>query len=180
MGHARDDVIEFEWTLSADEPITGFQIMRRDEGNEREQAVHDGLLPAAARRFVDETAEPGGKSYEYTLVALVDSGDQYRSQTVTVHTRRYRYALSQNFPNPFNPTTVIRYELAKPGNIELRIYDVSGALVRVLDAGHKPAGVVEATWDGTNQSGERVATGVYFYRLQTASFVKSRKMVLLK
>jgi flagellar hook assembly protein FlgD len=64
--------------------------------------------------------------------------------------------------------------------MELRIYDVSGALVRVLDAGYKPAGVQEVVWDGTNQSGERVATGVYFYRLQTAAFVKSRKMVLLK
>lgn len=91
------------------------------------------------------------------------------------------YALDQNHPNPFNPTTVIRYDIPPPGtDVTLRIYDVSGRLVRTLvDGPVEPASHVVA-WDGTNEQGGRVASGVYFYRLQTRAFTRTRKMVLLE
>ena len=88
--------------------------------------------------------------------------------------------LHQNHPNPFNPTTVIRYDLAASGIADLRIYDARGALVKVLESAYRPAGRYEIVWDGTNGRGERAASGVYFYRLRTPSFNRTRKMVLLK
>jgi hypothetical protein len=89
-------------------------------------------------------------------------------------------ALHQNHPNPFNPTTIIRYDLATPDFVDLRLYDTRGALVRVLEATHRPAGRYEVGWNGENERGETVASGVYFYRLHTGSFTQTKKLILLK
>ncbi|MDH4038915.1 MAG: T9SS type A sorting domain-containing protein [Candidatus Krumholzibacteria bacterium] len=90
-------------------------------------------------------------------------------------------ALYQNVPNPFNPTTVIRYDVPVSGTpVTIRLYDVAGRLVRTLVDEARPAGVHHVSWDGRNGHGESVATGVYFCRMQAGTFVQTRKMVLLK
>ncbi|HKW13109.1 MAG TPA: FlgD immunoglobulin-like domain containing protein, partial [Candidatus Krumholzibacteria bacterium] len=88
--------------------------------------------------------------------------------------------LDANVPNPFNPSTTIHYEIAKGGRAALRVYDVSGALVRTLvDRSHNP-GDYDAHWDGRNTAGMPVSSGVYFYRLEANGFSGTRRMVLLK
>ncbi len=89
-------------------------------------------------------------------------------------------ALHQNHPNPFNPTTAISYDLVSNTRVSLRVYDVSGRLVKTLVDDIRPAGRQTTTWDGTDNSGNQVSTGVYFYRLNTAGNVFTKKMVLLK
>ena len=94
-------------------------------------------------------------------------------------------ALLQNYPNPFNPETWIPFELAEDARINIEIYDVTGRLVRTLDLGHRPAGYYldrsrAAYWDGRNEYGEGVASGVYFYRFTTGGFSAIRRMVILK
>ena len=94
-------------------------------------------------------------------------------------------ALLANYPNPFNPETWIPYHLSNDADVTLTIYDTKGALVRRLDLGHQRAGYYTdrtkaAYWDGRNESGEAVASGVYFYQLQTDHFSAMRKMVILK
>jgi hypothetical protein len=94
---------------------------------------------------------------------------------------RYANSLGQNYPNPFNPTTTITYSIATPGHVSLKIYNVAGQLVRTLVDETARAGMVhEVTWRGQNDAGSPVASGVYFYRLTAAEYVKTRKMVLLK
>jgi len=88
--------------------------------------------------------------------------------------------LGQNVPNPFNPRTEIRFSLAVDGPASLRIYDVSGHVVKTLAEGSFPAGEQRVVWDGTGESGRPVASGVYFYRLEANSRIQSRRMVLLK
>jgi hypothetical protein len=88
--------------------------------------------------------------------------------------------LEQNMPNPFNPTTTISYRLDVGGAVSLRVYDVSGKLVRVLVDGLRPAGYHEAHWDSRDESGHTVASGVYIYQLEAPGYLESRKMVLLK
>jgi hypothetical protein len=90
-------------------------------------------------------------------------------------------SLAQNYPNPFNPTTEIAFSLRERANVALRVYNVRGQLVATLVDGVLTAGVVhKATWDGQNRAGQSVASGVYFYRLVTKGYTKTRKMVLLK
>ena len=96
-----------------------------------------------------------------------------------------RTALLQNFPNPFNPETWIPYTLADDSEVNVRIYDVEGKLVRNLDIGYQRAGRYISRqnavyWDGRDQLGESVSSGVYFYTLKAAGFSDTRRMVILK
>ncbi len=94
-------------------------------------------------------------------------------------------ALLSNYPNPFNPETWIPYQLAKPADVTLRIYAANGVLVRTLALGHQPAGIYKsrsraAYWDGKNDVGEPVASGIYFYTLTAGDFAATRKMLIMK
>ncbi len=94
-------------------------------------------------------------------------------------------ALLPNFPNPFNPETWIPYHLAKDADVTLHIYAMNGTLVRTLVLGHQAVGMYQsrsraAYWDGKNEFGEPVASGVYFYRLKAGDFTATRKMLIQK
>ena len=94
-------------------------------------------------------------------------------------------ALLGNYPNPFNPETWIPYHLGKAAEVTLTIYDTKGVLVRRLDLGRQPAGYYTdqtkaAYWDGHNESGESVASGVYFYQLRAGDYTATRRMVIVK
>lgn len=92
-----------------------------------------------------------------------------------------RLALFQNAPNPFNPTTAIRYDVPAGGaNVQIIVYDVLGRHVRTLVNGFETAGRKRVTWDGGDARGQAVATGVYFVRMHAGTFVQTRKMVQLK
>ena len=93
--------------------------------------------------------------------------------------------LLANYPNPFNPETWIPYQLSKPGDVILHIYSVNGALIRTLGLGHQSAGTYHsksraAYWDGRNELGEHVASGIYFYTLSAGDFTATRKMLIQK
>lgn len=91
-----------------------------------------------------------------------------------------KFSLMQNYPNPFNAATVIRYSLPRESKVSIKIYNILGRLVAKLVDGTKPAGLHEVVWDGTNRKGEKVSSGIYFYRIQTEDFDQVKKMVLLK
>ena len=88
--------------------------------------------------------------------------------------------LEQNFPNPFNPSTTIRYGVAEDGYISLKVYNILGQEVATLVDGFQEAGFKAVVWDGTNNEGEPVADGLYLYKINNGSSVKVQKMVLLK
>jgi len=89
--------------------------------------------------------------------------------------------LEQNIPNPFNPRTSILYRVGSDGVGHLRVYAPDGSLVRTLVDGARQSGMWHRVeWDGTDDLGRRVASGVYFYRLESAGEVRTRKMVLVK
>lgn len=89
-------------------------------------------------------------------------------------------ALMQNFPNPFNPTTTIAFDVAEAGNVTIRIYDVSGRLVANLLDAHREVGRHQVEWNGKNVSGALVPSGMYFYRMRTAGFEVTKKMLLVR
>jgi hypothetical protein len=88
--------------------------------------------------------------------------------------------LAQNYPNPFNAVTCINYQLAQPAFTTIKVYNLSGQLVRTLVKEKKPAGWYSARWDGRDNSGRAVASGIYFYHLSAGGFLQVRKMLLLK
>jgi hypothetical protein len=127
--------------------------------------------------------EPGGFPARYThmqhiLEYLDNIVDQPVGSGVIELTQNQ---LHQNIPNPFNPTTKIQYEIKEPGPVSLRIYNVAGQLVKTLVDGHRNSGRrYEANWNGLNNSGQPVSSGLYFYKLVARNFTQTKKMVLLK
>jgi hypothetical protein len=130
-------------------------------------------------RFEDRTVEMG-RRYVYQLVRADDPGEQFTTEPIYIPATRPD--LGQNHPNPFNPATRIAYVVpdGPPQDVSLVIYDVTGARVRTLVDGAVPAGRHEAVWDGRDNRGTQVGSGVYFYRMQQRGFTATKKMLLLK
>ncbi len=92
----------------------------------------------------------------------------------------HTYALEQNYPNPFNPETTIRYRLAQKGQVTINIFNVLGQKVITLVDENKPAGAYRIVWNGRDERGVAVPTGMYFYRMKSGEFTHVRKLLLLK
>jgi M6 family metalloprotease-like protein len=90
------------------------------------------------------------------------------------------FSLKQNYPNPFNPSTTIDYSVAKTSPVEIAIFDVNGRRVKTLFSGIKTQGIYKAVWNGKNDRGTSVASGLYFYRLIAGDFTQIKKMILLR
>ena len=113
-------------------------------------------------------------------ITLSDPGASEAAKAA-VQTRPEAFSLADNFPNPFNPTTTIKYALPQAADVELTVYNVVGQPVRTLIAEYQSAGRYAMEWDATNDSGHRLSSGMYFYRLQAGGeFVEVKKMLLLK
>jgi hypothetical protein len=100
--------------------------------------------------------------------------------SATEQTKPTVFSLAQNYPNPFNPETVIKFSLPQDSKVTLRIYNVLGQVVNTLVDQVFPAGNHSVTWDGKNEQGSDVASGVYFYRLKADSYESIMKMTLLR
>ncbi len=90
------------------------------------------------------------------------------------------YALHQNYPNPFNPSTTIFYELPVPSHVRIEVFNVLGQTVATLLDGQEEAGIHSVQWDSNDESGRKVSSGIYFYRITAAGFTAEKKMVLMK
>ena len=90
------------------------------------------------------------------------------------------FELQPNYPNPFNPTTKIRYGVPRPAFVKIGVYNALGQLVSELVSAEKPAGYYDVDWDGRNLAGGHAPSGVYFYRIEAGRFTLTRSMVLQK
>ena len=90
------------------------------------------------------------------------------------------FELEQNYPNPFNPNTLIRYSVFKPSQVSLKIFDVLGREVKALVNQEQVNGIYEANWNGDDNLGNKVSTGVYFYRIEAGDYIETKKMMLIK
>jgi flagellar hook assembly protein FlgD len=138
------------------------------------------------------STDPTAKALEVRLhvysrftgtVYFDDLGVQVIGNTTAVKNRGdlpATFELSANYPNPFNPSTTIRYGIPQDGPVSLVIYNILGQQIRTLVDTPMMAGRYSVVWDGRNQSGTTLSSGVYFYRLQAGPTALVRKMLLLK
>ena len=154
----------------------------------------DGVVCAAQAQgaccYPDETcvegltrAECSGEGGAYmgdgTACAGVECGSGVKDET-SGREKPSEFTLFQNYPNPFNQTTRIEFTLARSGFVSLSIYDLLGRKVRTLASKHLPSGYKSVLWDGRNDSGEDVASGIYFYQLRVRDYSETKTLVLLK
>ena len=134
------------------------------------------LLTVVALLLASATAQ-ARVSHGYSGILTIDTVTAVRDDA---HALPPATILAAIYPNPFNPRTMIEFELAGTGPIELAIYDVRGRLVRVMDSGSRSAGRYQATWDGQDSDGRAVPTGTYFCRLSTPQGSQTRKLTLAR
>jgi FlgD Ig-like domain len=127
---------------------------------------------------VDRDVAPGG-TYRYRI-GVLDADGEFLSPIVTVSVEAIAGELAQNRPNPFNPTTTIRFVLPAREHVALAIYNANGRLIRTLVNEVRGHGTHEVAWDGRDDDGAVSSSGVYFYRLRAGKRTESKKMVLLK
>ena len=140
----------------------------------------DTIFGADGRGFeyADREIATGG-TYRYQI-GIADADGEFLSPVQEVRIPDAMASLGQNTPNPFNPTTLISYSLPAREHVTVSVYDAAGRLVRTLVNETRGAGAHDVQWDGRDDAGVTVGSGVYFYRLSAGSFTESRKMVMLK
>jgi hypothetical protein len=176
------------WEPSIDDPVAQtpvqhYTVYRAPSGGELAP-----LEQVTGTEFVDQLDAIG--TYNYAVSATDFAGNESLTSAPEPFTFvsvvagaeiPEVYALGDNYPNPFNPSSTIPYQLPEDGFVTLKVYDLTGKLVTTLVSDHKPAGYHNVLWNGKDSHGTSVATGVYFYRIEAGdAFVQTRKMILMK
>jgi len=176
--------VSLQWSTGAEVNNTGFNVLRSRTSAGRYEKINRDLIPP--RRdgeyvFVDAGIEAGGRYY-YKLQDIDLQGNMTEHGPIVIEIAAPQtYTLQQNYPNPFNPTTQIRYELPKAGQVSLIIYNSLGQEVRRLVDRMQPAGYHQIIWNGRDERGKPVPSGMYHYRLQVGdAFVSTKKMLMAK
>ncbi|MFC1729552.1 FlgD immunoglobulin-like domain containing protein [candidate division KSB1 bacterium] len=143
-------------------------------GGEGDSTVSAGLGATDPQAFVDLGVNA------VTAQEMFDNGDLNPPEIVGPPPLPSELKLLQNYPNPFNPETIIEFELPMASDVTVKVYNVLGQLVKTLAAQQMPAGDHTITWNGTNDSGLQVSSGVYIYRLQAGEFISVKKMALIR
>jgi hypothetical protein len=185
--------VQLEWAVSSQTNNLGWEVYRSEDEDvfERVSGIISGDGTSDTFRsfsFLDAEA-PAADVLYYYLRQIDLNGTATRSAVIEVllaptavleQALPLATALAQNYPNPFNPETTIHFDLAGETGVSLRVFDMTGQVVRTLVRGSLPAGSYTELWDGRNEMGMKVGSGVYFYELQAGSFSSKRKMTLLQ
>ena len=173
--------IEVEWTLSEAGAGMEFFVLR----SSGPAGAFDEIPASALKReglsfsFTDTGCEPGG-AYRYRIDARDESGRKTLFETGLIRMPVPSFTLYQNAPNPFNPSTTIRFSVREACDVSLAVYDASGSLIRRLVDGRAAKGVHSVEWSGLDEHGNRASSGVYFCRLKAGKETSSRTMILLR
>jgi photosystem II stability/assembly factor-like uncharacterized protein len=170
--------VQLKWTTATEINNSGFQVERKTENNE---FINIGFVPGfgtttepKSYSFIDENAKSG--TYTYRLKQIdYDGSFEYSNDVEIEISYLLEFVLEQNFPNPFNPTTKIRYSLKDGCDVTLCVYDVLGNKISSLVNSYQKAGIYEVIFNGSNLS-----SGIYFYHLKAGEFTAIKKLILLK
>jgi FlgD Ig-like domain len=177
--NSRGHAVETRWDISSRRPLDRFIVLRDNAFRTAPTIVAMGPVGPGQGTHVDQDVV-AGETYQYELIAMTPAAVEYRAPIVTVTVPAFANHLAQNSPNPFNPRTSIPFSLAERSSITIDVFDVRGALVRRIGGGTREPGEYVVEWDGRDETGNAVGSGVYFYRLDGVNGVAPRKMVLLK
>ncbi len=165
--------------------VDGFNVYRRTAGSSRVQLNEELVSNASGLiEYVDNGAGLAeGQVVFYSYNSVINGTELGSSNEIEVSFTSGLpkvIALHDNYPNPFNPVTNIKFDLPRSGHVKLAIYDVAGRLIKTLVDEVKPAAAHSEMWNGTDRTGRRVASGTYYYVLQTEDFSATHKMMLVK
>ncbi|GEM_PF-2233515 len=181
--------VALSWTTASELNNQGFNVYRTSMDNpDAWQQINDELIAGQGTyssesnySFVDNNVV-AGLNYRYKLESVNVNGLRVEEKTIQVSIPvPTEYTLFNNYPNPFNPTTHLRFQLPERQTVKMAIYDLTGSLVKVLINNQNfDAGEHVVSWDATDRFGNKVSSGMYIYRFVAGKYQKLGKMVLLK
>jgi hypothetical protein len=171
--------VELRWQIGSADELRGFNIYRSEEQTPGLIRLNNALIPADEGSTYRDVGVRPGTIYQYQLGA-VDRDGEFLSPVVSIEVPPGRVTLDQNHPNPFNPTTIISFYLPSPEHVVLTVYDTRGSRIQTLLADNRDVGTHDVAWNGRNDNGESVSSGVYFYRLKVGKKILTRKMILIQ
>lgn len=176
--NCKSQVIKISWGHSPEEDISHYVIYK---GQRPEATTQIAQVPPTDSTFFDFIFEES--DIFYYRVAAVDSAGNVSDLShagVINLIKKGDFELSANYPNPFNPETHFSYTIAKNTEVNLVIFNYLGQKVKTLVSGNLPPGTYHVTWDGRNDVGNRVASGMYFVKMSAGGFQKVRQLLLQK
>ncbi|HMA77375.1 MAG TPA: T9SS type A sorting domain-containing protein [Candidatus Krumholzibacteriaceae bacterium] len=179
-GEYTNDKVLLSWTVKSDAPFDGYCIYRAEGDDVNFTRINESVIDAETTvEYSDPGAIPG-RSYRYYISAVKEKSEVVRSPTFELTLPPKPITLYQNFPNPFNPSTTIRFFIPDKRRVTLDIFDVRGRKINTLIDEIKTADRYRAEWDGRNSRGKPVSSGVYYYRLSAGKKVITKKLVLMR
>jgi hypothetical protein len=170
--------VNLNWATATEINNSGFEIERRYD---KTDWLEIGFVPGHGTTtekqnysYIDQNVNAGIYSYRLKQVDF-DGTFEYSNEILVNVTASSEFTLDQNFPNPFNPNTLIKYSIPKSSQVSLKIFNTLGQEMETLVNEEKQVGTYEVNWNASN-----LQSGVYFYRLQADSFIETKKMILLK
>jgi hypothetical protein len=174
-----DNAITVRWRLSEAGNQLAHRVFRAEGNGEFKELTTSLAIRGLEYEMVDSDVAPG-ESYRYCVYADDADGSRMLFTTESMTVAPVTLVLDQNNPNPFNPGTMVSFTIPKAGRVTLNIFDVSGRHVRTIVDGVLTTGTKQFSWDGMDENGVRVSSGVYFYQLSFANKTLTKKMTLLK
>jgi hypothetical protein len=179
--------VELQWITQSETENMGFYLFRAESQSGNYQRITSTLIPGQGNsqsvnryEYTDQNVE-NGQTYYYQLADIDFHGRMTKHKAVNVTVEQPEaFSLRQNYPNPFNPETVIEYSLSGSGDCDLIIYNINGQVVRTLVSEYQQAGSYKVIWNGRDDSGSILPSGVYLYKLVFNQLVETRKMHFLK
>ncbi len=188
------DVVRLNWLTQSETGVNGFYILR---ANELDLSVAEVISPMIAATntsnqasyiYTDREIPSEGTYYYWLQITDIDgatafygpsmveiSFDNTNNQVVPLVT-----SFKNPYPNPFNPILYIAFDIAEPSSVQIDAYNIKGQIVANIFSGQKQPGIYNLNWNGTDNSGRRLATGTYYLRMCAGSYEKTRKVVLIK
>lgn len=183
VGIDKNNCIVLKWNTLSETNNLGFEIERSSDGKHFYEIGFqkgNGITSISHEYVFSDTDFLIGKNY-YRLKQIDYDGKYSYSDIVTIFIEKpTQFMLYQNYPNPFNSSTHIKYQLPERQFVFINIFDITGKKIRTLVNEYQSSGFKEIFWDGMNDSGIGVASGIYIYRIQAGNFTQANKMILLK
>ncbi|MCI0511585.1 Ig-like domain-containing protein [candidate division KSB1 bacterium] len=175
--------VRLVWETNFEQSNLGFDVWRSLSANGNFQRLNRSPITGNSvghYEFTDEKVS-AGKTYYYQLEDIDVNGKRTRHESISITIAApQQFELAQNYPNPFNPETQIQYQLPVAASVELSIFNLLGQEIKTLVLEKQAPGFYTIRWDGTNQAGQPVASGIYLYRIKAEQFHQIRRMVLIR
>ncbi len=180
----KEGIVEIKWTTQTEVNTAFFEIEKYEvptDDDKKAQWQKIGSVQASGNSnspkyysFKDELKHSGNYKYRLKIIDI-DGSYEYSNEVEITANIALKYELSQNYPNPFNPATTIKFSIKKDGNVRLEVFNILGQKVAELLNKRMKAGKYKVKFNASN-----LASGIYFYRIESGSFKAAKKMILLK